>query len=114
VQTYAQEVTDWRQLYPHRIRSPGSCKLKGERDWYTHVGHSAGNWFSSIDRSNFGFAENSYRVNVNNVTAIGGGVTNAATNFAGTAGVVAGSIAIGMSATAATAVAGACASLSPG
>jgi hypothetical protein len=81
--------------------------LKGERDWYTRVGHSAGNWFSSIDRTSFGFAENNYRVNMNNVTAIGGGVTNAATNFAGTAGVVAGSIAIGMSATAATAVAGA-------
>jgi hypothetical protein len=59
------------------------------------VFHSATNYFSSIDRSSFGFSNASTQV------------VNAASTFAGTAGGVAGGIALGLSATAASAVVGA-------
>ena len=57
--------------------------------------HSATNYFSSIDRSSFGFGNASTQI------------VNAASTFAGTAGGVGGAIALGMSATAASAVVGA-------
>lgn len=57
--------------------------------------HSATNYFSSIDRTSFGFSNASTQV------------VNAASTFAGTAGGVAGAITIGMTTAAAGAVAGA-------
>jgi hypothetical protein len=77
---------------PANIFSP---IIHGDINNGRRVLHSATNYFSSIDRSSFGFSN------------AGTQVVNAASTFAGTAGGVAGGIALGMSATAATAVVGA-------